>query len=90
MEEKTIKTYVKGIYCIQCPQIITSMLLQKRGVINADVEYFKSSVRVKYDPEIVSEEELFVFLAEAGYPHIDRKPTLTEKLSARIIHLFDK
>jgi len=90
VEEKTLTSYVKGIYCVQCPQIIISALIGKRGVIDADVEYYKSLVHIKYDPEILSEEELCVFLADTGYPATDRRPTLSEKLSARIIHLFDR
>ncbi len=90
MEEKLLKTYVKGIYCVQCPEIIISALLQKRGVIDADVEYFKSLVSVSFDPDIVTEEEVFAVLTEAGYTPFYRKPSLADMLSARLKHLFDK
>ena len=90
MEEKLLKTYVKGIYCVQCPEIIISALLQKRGVIDADVEYFKSLVIVKFDPAIVNEEEIFATLTEAGYPPFDRRPSVADMLMAKLSHLFDK
>lgn len=90
MEEKLLKTYVKGIYCVQCPEIIISALLQKRGVIDADVEYFKSLVSVRFDPVIVTEKELFAALTDAGYTPFDRKPSLADMLSARLKHIFDK
>ena len=46
MEDAVFKTYVKGIYCIECPEKIISALLQTRGVIDADVAYFQSLVTV--------------------------------------------
>lgn len=90
MEEKLLKTYVKGIYCVQCPEIIISVLLQKRGVIDADVEYFKSLVTVKFDPAIVNEEEIFATLTEAGYPPFNRRPSVADMLMAKLSHLFDR
>lgn len=90
MEEKLLKTYVKGIYCVQCPEIIISALLQKRGVIDADVEYFKSLVTVKFDPTIVNEEEIFATLTEAGYPPFNRRPSVADMLMAKLSHLFDR
>lgn len=90
MEEKLLKTYVKGIYCVQCPEVIISALLQKRGVIDADVEYFKSLVTVKFDPAIVTEEEIFATLTESGYPPFDRRPSVADMLMAKLSHFFDK
>ena len=87
MEDAVFKTYIKGIYCIQCPEWIISALLQTRGVIDADVAYFQSLVTVKYDPAIVTEEQLRESLTELGYPPFDRKPTALERLAAKLLHL---
>lgn len=88
MEEKIFETYVKGIYCVQCPEIIISGLLQKRGVIDADVAYFQSFVTIKYDPAIISEEELRAELEEMGYPPFDRRPSISDRLVTKLSHLF--
>ena len=88
MEEITLKTYVKGIYCIQCPEIIISGLLQTRGVIDADVAYFQSLVTVTYDPEIITEEKIFRLLDEMEYTPITRRPTISEQMSYRNAYLF--
>lgn len=88
MEEKNFETYVKGIYCVQCPEIIISGLLQKRGVVDADVAYFQSFVTVKYDPAIISEQEIRVELEDMGYPPFDRRPSLSDRLMTKVIHLF--
>lgn len=90
MDEKTFSTYVKGMYCVQCPEIIISSLLHKRGVLDADAAYFRATVSVRYDPNIVSEDEIKSKLLDMGYEPFDRRPTLSEQLSAKIAHLFDK
>ena len=87
MEEAVFKTYVKGIYCIQCPEKIIAALLHTRGVIDADVAYFQSIVTVKYDPDIVSEKDLCEVLDEVGYSAVQRKPSAAERFADRIIHI---
>ena len=87
MQDMTFKTYVKGIWCVQCPELIITGLLQRRGVIDADVSYFQSLVTVKYDPEIVTEEALRETLTDLGYPPFDRKPSAAERLAAKLRHL---
>ena len=87
MQDAVFKTYVKGIWCVQCPELIISGLLQRRGVIDADVAYFQSLVTVKYDPAIVTEQQLREKLTELGYPPFDRKPTALERLAAKLRHL---
>ena len=87
MQDAIFKTYVKGIWCVQCPELIISGLLQQRGVIDADVAYFQSLVTVKYDPALVSEETLREVLEELGYPAFDRKPTVLERMAAKLKHL---
>ncbi len=86
LTEKTYTMYVKGIYCAQCPEIIISALLQKKGVIDADVIYFQSRVTVKFDPHIISIESINTYLDEIGYTPVSRKPLLSERLLDRIAH----
>ncbi len=87
MQDAVFKTYVQGIWCVQCPELIISGLLQRRGVIDADVAYFQSLVTVKYDPAIVTEATLRETLTELGYPPFDRKPTVWERLATKLLHL---
>lgn len=87
MQDAVFKTYVRGIWCVQCPELIISGLLQQRGVVDADVAYFQSLVTVKYDPAIVHEEQLRETLTDLGYPPFDRKPTVLERMAAKLLHL---
>lgn len=86
MQDAVFKTYVKGIWCVQCPELIISGLLQRRGIIDADVAYFQSLVTVKYDPAIVTEAKLRETLKDLGYPPFDRKPTVLERMAAKLLH----
>ena len=87
MQDAVFKTYVKGIWCVQCPELIISGLLQRRGVIDADVAYFQSLVTVKYDRAIVSEGELREALAALGYAPFDRRRSAAERLAAKMRYL---
>ena len=87
MQDAVFKTYVKGIYCVECPEKIIFGLLQTRGVVDADVAYFQSLVTVKYDPALVSEETLREVLEELGYPPFDRRPSVLERMAAKLKHL---
>ena len=87
MQDAVFKTYVRGIYCVECPEKIIFGLLQTRGVVDADVAYFQSLVTVKFDPALVSEETLRGVLTELGYPPFDRKPTALERVAAKLKHL---
>ncbi len=87
MQEAVFKTYVRGIWCVACPEIILSGLMQQRGVIDADAAYFQSLVTVRYDPAVTSEASLRAALETLGYPPFDRRPTLLERMAARLKHL---
>ena len=58
MEEKVLTTYVRGIYCRQCPEWIVDDLLHTRGVLDAAVSFWRAELTVRYDPQIVTEAEL--------------------------------
>ena len=61
-------TGVRGMYCRQCPELILGDVLQTRGVLDASIAYLKGVLTVKFDPGIVSEEELRRVLENGGYP----------------------
>ena len=72
MEEKTFETYVKGVYCRQCPEWILTELLQTRGVLSADLTWRKAFLTVRYDPAIVTEAALRDALDRIGYPACEK------------------
>ena len=72
MEEKTLNTGIRGMYCRQCPELILGDLLQTRGVLDADIAYFKGELTVVYDPEIISESDIRRVLSDGGYPACEK------------------
>ena len=72
MEEKVLTTYVRGIYCRQCPERIVDDLLHTRGVLDAAVSFWRAELTVRYDPQIVTETELRRVLADCGYPACEK------------------
>lgn len=62
----TIK--VQGMICRQCEDIVSTTLLHTRGVIDAKASYWKSSVTVTYDPDIITVPEMEKAIERSGYP----------------------
>ena len=58
MEEKVLTTYVRGIYCRQCPEWIVDDLLHTRGVLDAAVSFWRAELRR--------------VLADCGYPACEK------------------
>ena len=59
---------VQGMICRQCEDVVSTTLLYTRGVVDAKASYWKSSVDVTYDPDIVTEPELESAIERSGYP----------------------
>lgn len=64
--EVTIK--VDGMICPQCEDEISQDLLHRRGILNADSSYRKSTVTIIYDPDIIELDAIYSALEEIGYP----------------------
>ncbi len=68
MENAEFTTHVSGMTCRPCEDAIMDALLGERGVLRAEVSYWKALVTVTYDPQIVSQQRLGELLCAAGYP----------------------
>ena len=91
MRTASFSTYVSGMTCRPCEDTILETLLAMRGILNADVSYWKASVQVTFDPEIVSEESIREKMVKIGYPPSDTAPggKKTELLTgAAVLLLF--
>lgn len=58
---------LSGMVCRSCVDVIAAALLTERGVVDADVSYYKSLAHVKYDPAIVTPVQLEQCVKNAGY-----------------------
>lgn len=88
MEEATFFTHIKGMYCRQCPEILTEQLMQTRGVIDCRVEYLKAALTVQYDPGIITEAALREKLALIGYSPCKKGAPGSNPILNALLHPF--
>jgi uncharacterized protein len=68
MTENTLETGVGGLICRQCEDLFRSRMLYVRGVIDAECSYFRGRAKIRYDADILSEEELKRAMEDVGFP----------------------
>ena len=59
--------YVIGMSCAGCAANIQQALSERKGVIEARVNFAASDVIVEYNPTLVSDKDLQKTVQEAGY-----------------------
>jgi copper chaperone len=66
------KAYFKvvGMYCLSCKSIIEKQLKGERGIRGIDVDFMTDSVILKFDPSIITKEEIKDGLEKSGYNFI--------------------
>lgn len=73
MRSEIFCTHVEGMICVQCEDIICETLNFTRGIIHVKTNYWKGTVEITYDPELIGEEEVKKVLQETGYPASEKK-----------------
>ncbi len=66
--DKLYESYIKGMTCLSCEDIIMQDLYSLKGVIKVDISYWKSTIQIQYDPTILSKEKIEEYLIRIGYP----------------------
>lgn len=59
---------IQGMICRQCEDIVETALLHTRGIIKVNASYWKGSVSVEYDPDIIKKDGIEKALTLVGYP----------------------
>ncbi len=65
--EKIYESGVSGLICSQCEDILVNDMLYVRGVVSVKCSYFKGKVKIEYDPDILSEEQIKEKLIASGF-----------------------
>lgn len=63
--ELTLK--IQGMHCASCAMNIDSALEDTAGVFESNTSYAKGEVKLSYEPEKVSQEELVKVIEGEGY-----------------------
>ena len=58
MREETAQIKIRGMICRSCTDAVEETLLHTPGVISARVSYIKGRAELRYDPDIVSLEQI--------------------------------
>jgi len=66
--DREVVTYgVKGFSCVTCATGLDTMLSQQKGIASSKSTYPKGIVKVAFDPEEISENQIAAFIAELGF-----------------------
>ena len=61
---------VVGMYCSTCKPIVERQLRDEEAVKKIDIDYITNSVIVKFDPSVMTKEEIKNRLEESGYKFV--------------------
>lgn len=72
MREAELESGVGGLICRQCEDLFRGRLSYVRGVVGVECSYFRGRARIRYDADLLSEEELRHKMEQAGFPATER------------------
>ena len=61
---------VVGMYCTSCKPIIEKQLRSEQAVKKIDIDYMTDSVRVEFDPTLITKQEIKDRLEKSGYKFV--------------------
>jgi Cu+-exporting ATPase len=68
MEKAIFK--VIGMYCSSCKPIVEKQLKNEQAVKKIEIDYMTDSVIVKFDPSLISKQEIKDKLERSGYKFV--------------------
>ena len=67
MRTEQAEIRIRGMMCRSCVREVEELLLHTRGVLDTKVAYAKGTTALRYDPELVSLEEIEQRIRNGGY-----------------------
>jgi copper chaperone CopZ len=67
MRTEQVEIRIRGMMCRSCVKEVEELLLHTRGVLETKVAYAKGTATLRYDPELVSLEEIERRIRDGGY-----------------------
>ena len=58
------------MYCTSCKPIVEKQLKNKKGIKSINFDYLTDSIIIKYDPSVLSVEEIKNRLDKSGYKFV--------------------
>ncbi|MFW6435771.1 MAG: heavy metal translocating P-type ATPase, partial [Halovenus sp.] len=69
--------HIDGMHCHTCEQFLERIATGKEGVAGAQASYITETIRIEYDPDEITVEELCDSLSTVGYTAIPRETLST-------------
>lgn len=64
---KEIVIGIKGLHCASCVNRLETKLLETAGIISANVNLATAKANIKYDPNLINIEKIYLTVKSAGY-----------------------
>ncbi|HJT47829.1 MAG TPA: heavy metal-associated domain-containing protein [Nitrososphaeraceae archaeon] len=61
---------VVGMYCVSCKSIVEKQLKKEQAVKKIDIDYLTDRIIVKFDPSLITTEEIKDRLEKSGYKFV--------------------
>jgi len=71
---------IEGIHCTGCAETIQALLQDNTGVRKAAAEFDTREARVRYDPAVISDDQLAAVIEKAGFRVTDRRTSSRARL----------
>ena len=75
--DSVVYLQVDGMHSVTCEAFLESIAIETPGVGSADASYITETIRVEYDPDEITVEELCDSLSPVGYTAIPRETLST-------------
>ena len=66
-KSETVTYRVRGFSCVTCATGLDTMLSQQKGVASSQSTYPQGIVKVAFDPDQISKNQIAVFIEELGF-----------------------
>lgn len=77
---------VSGMHCATCEAFIESIARTTAGISSAEASYVTETVRIDYDPNQLTEQELQEVLSTAGYTAYRRDDAMAAQHAEDVVH----
>jgi len=64
---KKIELNIKGMHCASCPILVKEVLIDTKGVKDANVDLKTAKATVSFDEKLVTEKQLIDAIRKEGY-----------------------
>lgn len=65
--EKRIKLKAEDIICAGCAEDMQTILKDTEGILDARVDFSDGTVKIRYDPDIIDEKQVFNKVNKLGF-----------------------